>query len=71
MTKTVVLDGEYHGRIVDPWGNERISFEASTQISREEFNVRWNQIVEAGGVAVGDRVKIHLYIEAVRTIEAA
>lgn len=67
VTKTVVLDGEYHGRIEDPWGNERVAFEANTQISREEFNVRWNQAIETGGVVVGDRVKIHLYIEAVRS----
>lgn len=69
VTKTVVLDGEYHGRIEDPWGNERASFEANTQISREEFGVRWNQAIETGGVVVSDRVKIHLYIEAVRSAD--
>lgn len=69
VTKPVVLDGEFQGRIMDPWGAERIAFEATTQISREEFNVRWNQVLETGGLVVSDRVKIHLYVEAVRQAE--
>jgi len=71
ITRPVVLDGEYGGRIEDPWGNERIAFKAHTEISREAFNVRWNQLLEAGGVAVSDRVKISLYVEAVRQAIAA
>ena len=70
VTKPVVLKGEYDGRIVDPWGNERIAFNAETEISRKDYNVRWNQVLEAGGVAVGDTVKIRLYIEAIRQVEA-
>ncbi|MEX0682968.1 MAG: YceI family protein [Dehalococcoidia bacterium] len=66
VTRQVALDGEFEGRIQDPWGNDRAAFSASTEISREDFNVRWNQALELGGVAVGDKVKIHLYIEAVR-----
>lgn len=66
ITRPVVLDADYQGRIDDPWGNERIAFSAQTEISRQDFNVRWNQILEAGGVAVSDKVKIILYVEAVR-----
>jgi polyisoprenoid-binding protein YceI len=66
VTLPVVLDGEYEGRIEDPWGNERIAFSAQTEISRQDFNVRWNQLLEAGGAVVSDKVKIHLYVEAVR-----
>jgi polyisoprenoid-binding protein YceI len=66
VTRRVVLDGQYEGRIQDPWGNERIAFSAATEISREEFDVRWNAGLETGGVVVSDRVKIKLYVEAVR-----
>jgi polyisoprenoid-binding protein YceI len=66
VTRAVVLDGEFEGRIQDPWGKERAAFSARTEISREEFNVRWKQVLETGGMVVSDRVKIRLYIEAVR-----
>jgi polyisoprenoid-binding protein YceI len=66
VTKEVVLDTELEGRTKDPWGNERIGFSATTELNRKEFGLRWNQVLETGGVVVGDRVKVNLHIEAVR-----
>jgi len=66
VTKEVVLDTEYEGRIVDPWGNERIGFTARTELSRKEFGVRANTLIESGGVVVGDRVRVELHIEVIR-----
>lgn len=66
VTREVTLETEFEGRITDPWGNDRVAFSAETAISRKEFNVRWNQAIEAGGVAVSDRVRITLNVEAVR-----
>ncbi len=65
ITREVVLEGEFEGRIQDPWGNDRAAFSAAAEISRKDFNMRWNQVLEAGGVAIGDNVKLRLYIEAV------
>src|SRR5437867_3508571 len=69
VTKEVVLDGEYEGQIEDPRGNNRAGFTATTEISRKEFGIRWNQLIESGGAVVGDNVKITLHIEAVRKKE--
>jgi polyisoprenoid-binding protein YceI len=66
VTRAVVLDVEYAGRTKDPWGNERAGFTAKTSIDRKEFGLVWNQVLEAGGVMVGDRVTIELEVEAVR-----
>jgi polyisoprenoid-binding protein YceI len=66
VTKEVVLNGEYEGQVDDPWGHRRAAFTATTEISRREFNVRYNQLMEAGGAVVGDNVKITLNIEAIR-----
>jgi len=66
VTSEVVLDGEYQGQIDDPYGNKRAGFTATTQISRKEFGVRWNQLLESGGAVVADDVKITVHIEAVR-----
>ncbi len=50
----------------DPWGNERLGFSATTQVSRKEFGLEWNQLLEAGGVAVGDTIKITINTELMR-----
>lgn len=66
LTKEVVLDTGFDGRVNDPWGNERVGFSATTELNRQDFGLRWNQLLETGGVVVGDRVKVSLHIEAVR-----
>ena len=66
VTRSVVLDVELDGRGLDASGKERAGFTAETKISRKEFGVKWNQLIETGGVAVGDTVKITLNIAAVR-----
>ena len=66
VSKPVVLDTEFEGEIDDPWGNRRSAFTATTQISRKEFGVKWNQALEAGGMVVSDNVKITLHIEAIQ-----
>ena len=58
-------DAEPAGRGKDPGGNERIGFIAKTSISREEFGLKWNQLLEAGGVLDGDKVDIQLDVQAV------
>jgi polyisoprenoid-binding protein YceI len=65
-TRVVVLDVEYAGRTKDPWGNERAGFSAKTTIDRKDFGLGWNQVLEAGGVLVGDRVTIEIEVEAVK-----
>jgi polyisoprenoid-binding protein YceI len=64
-TREVALDVEPAGRGMDPWGNERIGFVAKTSIDRKDFGLAWNQLLEAGGVLVGDRVDIELDVQAV------
>jgi polyisoprenoid-binding protein YceI len=66
VTKPVVLKGAYTGRITDPWGKERIAFEASTLINRKDFGLTWGKMVE-GVALVGDEVTIELAIEAVKS----
>lgn len=64
-TLPVVLRATYEGRTTDPWGNQRIGYEAHGKISRKDFGLTWNQALETGGVAVGDEVKIELSVEAI------
>lgn len=66
VTRPVTLRATEEGRTRDPWGGERIGFSASTKINRRDFGLTWNQVLEAGGFAVGDEVKITVDVELVK-----
>jgi polyisoprenoid-binding protein YceI len=66
VTREVVLDVTSEGRGKDPWGGERAGFNATTKIKRSDFGLTWNQLLETGGVAVGDDVKISVDVELVK-----
>lgn len=66
VTREVVLEVTSEGRGKDPWGGERAGFSATAKIKRSDFGLTWNQVLETGGVAVGDEVKISLDVELVR-----
>jgi polyisoprenoid-binding protein YceI len=65
VTRTVELDAEFLGLGLDPWGNQRVGFEASTVINRKDFGVTFNIPLDGGKLMVGDKVNIHLAVEAV------
>ena len=70
ITREVILRVEQLGQAKDPWGNLRTAFSAKTSIDRKDFGLTWNQVLETGGVMVGDRVEIEAEIEAVKQVEA-
>ena len=65
-THTIELDGEYLGEATDPWGGDRVAFEARTKINRYDYGLKWNQALEAGGFLVGEDVEIILNVQAVQ-----
>lgn len=66
-TKPVVLDVDGPSpSIRDPRGNEKIGLSANTKISRKEFGITWNEVMESGGIAVADEVAISLDLELIK-----
>src|SRR5688572_2004534 len=65
VTREVALDVEVGGRATDPMGNVRAGFSARGAVDRKDFGLKWNQLLETGGVLVGDRVDIDIDIELV------
>lgn len=65
VTKRVELATELLGVGPDAFGGTRAGFAAHTTINRHDFGVSWNAAIEGGGVVVGDKVEIHLDIQAV------
>ncbi len=58
VTKEIILDAEYNGTAVDPYGQTKAGFEFEGQISRKDFGLTWNAVTEAGSVVVSDKVKL-------------
>jgi polyisoprenoid-binding protein YceI len=70
VTRPITLLVEYCGTATDPWGNTRAAFLASGEINREDFDITWNQALEAGGFLVGKGVKVEVDVEAVLQTES-
>jgi polyisoprenoid-binding protein YceI len=65
VTRPVTLDVEFLGVIPDPMsGGRRMSFEARTEINREDFGLTWNAPLETGQILVGKKVTIELGVSA-------
>ena len=66
VTREVVLKVEGPTPpIKDNQGNRRVGASATTTINRKDFGVNYHRLIEAGGVVVGDEVRINLEIEAI------
>jgi polyisoprenoid-binding protein YceI len=66
VSRPVVLDVTAEGLGKDPWGGDRAGFSATAKIKRSDFGLTWNQLLETGGVAVGDEIKISIDVELVK-----
>jgi polyisoprenoid-binding protein YceI len=66
VTKPVSLDVEYMGRSRHPTMGERIGFSAKGAIHRKDWGLTYNAVLEAGGVAISDKIDLQLEIEATK-----
>ncbi|MGJ0317432.1 YceI family protein [Aliarcobacter cryaerophilus] len=58
VTKNIKLNLENGGSL-----GKKSGFSLTGKINRSEFGVTWNKILETGGVAVSDEVKLNIDIE--------
>ena len=63
VTKEVVFDVEGPAPPVASRRGMKTGASATTTISRNEFGMTWNRVIEAGGVTVGDEVQITIDVE--------
>ncbi|MFF4398734.1 YceI family protein [Streptomyces sp. NPDC001480] len=64
VTRQVPLAVEVNGFGSDQWGGQRAGFSATAEIDRRDFGIDLSTPLDAGGVAVGDKVSISLEIQA-------
>ena len=63
ISKPVVLSVEFGGLMTDPWGNKKAGFSVTGEINRKDWGMGWNAALEAGGVLVGEKIKILCDVE--------
>ncbi|MEV6175728.1 YceI family protein [Streptomyces sp. NPDC052015] len=66
VTRSVELQLDYLGSVLDPFGYERVGFDGTTTIDRTEWGLVYNQRLEAGGAMVSEKVRLQFDISAIR-----
>lgn len=66
VTKEVVFDAELLGMINDPRAGTRVGWKATAQINRFDFGLKWNRMIETGGLVVGEMVNIIVMLELIK-----
>lgn len=69
VTKPIVLDVEFGGAVVDPYGQHKAGFTVSGKILRKDFNLMWDAVTETGNVVVSNEIKIVAEIQLVKQSE--
>jgi len=65
VTRPVVFDVTFRGQGKDPWGNVRAGFAATSSINRRDYGLNWNEVLETGGLLVGEEVEIRIDAEGI------
>ncbi|MBE0496742.1 MAG: polyisoprenoid-binding protein [Campylobacterales bacterium] len=65
VTLPVELKTTINGIIQDMQGKERVGFTLEGVVDRKAFGLTWNRALEAGGVVVGDEVKITVEVQMI------
>lgn len=67
VTREVELDVVHGGTVEDPYGNTKAGFDISGTINRKEYGLSWSAVTETGNVVVGDKVKLQLNVQLVKS----
>lgn len=63
ITKTVTLNAKFGGIVKDPYGLMRTGIIVTGDIDRYTFGLKYNGVMEAGGLTIGKKVSIKVNLE--------
>lgn len=66
VAREVELDVRFNGTIKDPWGGTRAGFRVTGELNRYDFDLTWNNTLEAGGLLVGENVELRVNLELIK-----
>ena len=67
VTKEVTLNMSYGGTVKDPWGNTKAGLKVTGNINRTDFGLKYNSVMETGGLLIGEDVAITCKFELVKS----
>ncbi|HSQ46561.1 MAG TPA: YceI family protein [Lutibacter sp.] len=63
VTKEITLAMTYGGTTKDPWGNTKAGLKVTGVINRTDFGLKYNSVLEAGSLMIGEEVTITAKVE--------
>lgn len=63
VTKEITLAMTYGGTTKDPWGNTKAGLKVTGVINRTDFGLKYNSVLEAGSLMIGEDVTITAKVE--------
>lgn len=66
VTNPITLTVDIGGSDADLYGNTRIGLEATAELSRSAYGMKFNAAIASGNMMVSDKVKLDLDIQAVK-----
>jgi polyisoprenoid-binding protein YceI len=71
VTKEVTLPVTFNGLVKDPWGGERAGFETAITLNRQDYGIKYNKVLDQGGLMLGDDVAVTISLETSKAKPAA
>jgi polyisoprenoid-binding protein YceI len=68
VKKSISMQVNYRGLVVDPWGLTRVGFEITGSGMRAEFGLHWNANTEDGGIVLSDEVKLLINVQMIKQV---
>jgi polyisoprenoid-binding protein YceI len=66
VTQEIELNAEHGGVDVGPEGEQRTGFEVTGQLSRKDYEMKFNAALGSGNAVVADKVKLTIDIEVIK-----
>jgi len=65
ISRDIDIDFEIAGKINTQEGTVRMGIEGYTELDRKDYGLTWNRTLDKGGLAVGNEVKIELFLSMI------
>ena len=66
VTRSVPLKLEVNGfQPSTPFGDTRVGFSATGEVNRSDFGITFNMPLDGGGIALGEKIRLTIEIEAI------
>jgi polyisoprenoid-binding protein YceI len=67
ITNPVVIEADRTGWVVEPDGSQRVGFEGRAVISRKDWGIGWNQLLDADDALTSDHITVEFDISATKS----